>query len=57
MISKSIHGKKVYLEHTQVDQVYGEVVKIGGNCKVNEVFYKETLDVHPSSIVGRSTRI
>lgn len=57
LITKAIHGKQVYLELTEAEQVHGEVVNIGSNCKVNEVFYKETLDVHPSSIVGKSTRI
>ncbi|MFB1049839.1 hypothetical protein [Paraliobacillus sp. JSM ZJ581] len=57
MVIGSIHGKNVDLEHTQASQVFGEVVKIGSNCKVDEVFYKEALDVHPSAVVNKSNKV
>jgi len=52
MTSNTISANKVYIEHTEAEQVSGNIVKVGKNCRINEVVYSESLEVHPSSFVG-----
>ncbi|MDX8045567.1 hypothetical protein SH601_06160 [Gracilibacillus sp. S3-1-1] len=57
MIAESIKGDNIYLENTEAVHVSGGIVEIGENCKINEVFYRHDLKVHPKSFVGKTTKI
>ena len=52
MTSNVISANKIHIEHTEAEHVSGNFVKIGKNCRINEVVYSEGLEVHPSSYVG-----
>lgn len=50
--STRIEGEVVCLEYTIADVVIGDTVLIGKGCKIKEVHYTKTLDVHTKSIVN-----
>lgn len=51
LVGDLIEGEDIYLEYLQVKQVYGDRVKIGPGCLIDEVEYKEVLEVDPTSCV------
>ena len=51
MSGQLIEGERVEIEYCQVKHVYGDHVKIGPHCQIDEVEYKESLEIHPTAVV------
>ena len=52
----SIEGDEIHLEDTTADVVRGTRVEIGPGCRIGEVEYSETLDVHSDAEVKKQTK-
>ncbi|MDE5977334.1 MAG: hypothetical protein K2G70_02555 [Turicibacter sp.] len=52
-----IEGEQIDIEYCHVKQVYGDYVKIGPYCQIDEVEYKESLEIHPTAVVKRLKRL
>lgn len=57
MACKTIKGNDITLSKTDASIVSGRHIKIGPDCKVDEVAYSDTLNVDPSASVGKVTRL
>lgn len=51
MKGQLIEGETVEIEYCHVNAIYGDHIKIGPNCQINEVAYKESLEIHPNAVV------
>ena len=56
-VGQLIEGEEIYLEYCRVQSVFGDHVKIGPYCIINEVEYKETIDIHPTAVVKHQKRV
>lgn len=56
-VGQLIEGEEIYLEYCRVQSVFGDHVKIGSYCIINEVEYKETIDIHPTAVVKHQKRV
>ncbi|TFE24298.1 bactofilin [Cohnella luojiensis] len=56
LTADQIEGDKVELDHTEAGVVRGNNVKIGPGCEIGRVEYRDTLEVHKSSVVKESIR-
>ncbi len=52
-----VSGDEVLLEATDAAIVRGERVVIGAGCRIDRVEYRESLTVHPDSMVGQSIQV
>lgn len=46
-----IEGETIEIDSCRVYAIYGDEIKIGPNCQINEVAYKDSLEIHPSAVV------
>ncbi len=56
-VGQLIEGEEIYLEYCQVQSVFGDQVKIGPYCMINEVEYKETIEIHSTAVVNHQKRV
>ncbi|MDQ7092149.1 polymer-forming cytoskeletal protein [Desulfosporosinus sp. PR] len=54
---KLIEGTDIYLEYSHVGIVRGNNIKIGPQCTIEEVEYRDSLSIDPSSTVKRETKM
>jgi cytoskeletal protein CcmA (bactofilin family) len=54
LYAEQIEGDKVELDHTEASVVRGNNVKIGPGCEIGRVEYRDTLEIHKSSLVKES---
>lgn len=52
-----ISGTHVEIEQVDAQSVSGDKIKIGADCRVEEVLYRDELEIDPSSQVGKQTKI
>lgn len=52
-----IEGEDIYLEYCRVQNVYGDHIKIGPHCIIEELEYKETLEIDPTSVVKHQKQV
>ncbi|WNB91490.1 polymer-forming cytoskeletal protein [Bacillus sp. NEB1478] len=52
-----IEGDHVYLEYTQAKVVRGNTVEIGPGCKIENIEYKESLEIDENAKVGKQQKI
>lgn len=52
-----IVGNDVFVEFTKCARVVGDNVKIGKNCVIDCVQYKDTIDIHENSVVKKIEKI
>lgn len=52
-----IEADDIYLEHCRVEKVCGDHVVIGPNCLIDDVEYRGTIEIHPTSIVKHQKQI
>lgn len=51
MKGQLIEGETIEIEYSHFNAIYGDHIKIGPNCQINEVAYKESLEIHPNAVV------
>lgn len=54
---KLIEGDTVWIEHTKVNIIRGNNVKIGPYCEVEEIEYKESIEIDETAVVKASRQI
>lgn len=52
-----ISGSHVEIEYVDAQTVRGDKLKIGADCHVEEVLYRDELEIEPSAWVGKQTKI
>lgn len=57
IIADQIVGNDVFVEFTKSARVVGDNVKIGKNCVIDCVQYKDTIEIHENSVVKKIERI
>lgn len=57
IIADQIVGNDVFVEFTKSDRVVGHNVKIGKNCVIDCVQYKDTIEIHENSVVKKIEKI
>lgn len=57
LIAEQIVGNDVSVEFTKSNRVAGDDVKIGKNCVIDYVQYKDTIEIHDTSVVKKIERI
>lgn len=57
LITESVEGDDIYLENVNAKLVKGRVVKIGPNCEIGTIEYKESINVESNSKVEKQLKI
>lgn len=57
LIAEQIAGNDVFVEFTKSNLVVGDDVKIGKNCVIDYVQYKDTIEINDTSVVKKIERI
>ena len=57
MIGHLIEGEEVEIDYCKVKQVYGDRIKIGPYCQIDEIEYKESLEIHPTAVVKSAKQL
>ena len=52
-----VSGDEVTLEVTEAQVVRGDRVVIGPGCRIDRVEYRQSLEIHPSSVVNKSIQL
>ena len=52
-----LEGEHIEVEYCHVKQIYGDVIKIGPGCIIEEIEYKEQLEIDPTSVVKVRRRV
>ena len=57
VVSESIEGDEIIIEHTKAKTVTGKYVMIGEGCEIELVQYSENIEISPKSKIGRCEKI
>ena len=52
-----LEGEHIEVEYCHVKQIYGDVIKIGPGCIIEEIEYKDQLEIDPTSVVKVTKRV
>lgn len=52
-----VSGDEVILEVTEAQVVRGDRVVIGPGCRIERLEYRQSIEVHPSSVVGETVQL
>ena len=52
-----LEGEHIEVEYCHFKQIYGDVIKIGPGCIIEEIEYKEQLEIDPTSVVKVTKRV
>lgn len=52
-----LEGDHIEIEYCHVKQIYGDVIKIGPGCIIEEIEYKDQLEIDPTSVVKVTKRV
>ncbi len=52
-----IEGDEITINHVQANTVVGRIVRIGSGCKINQVQYRDSIEIDPTAQVGEQVKI
>ncbi|MBE6899527.1 MAG: hypothetical protein E7479_02530 [Ruminococcaceae bacterium] len=57
VVSESIEGDEIIIEHTKAKTVTGKYVMIGEGCEIGLLQYSESVEISPKAKIGRCEKI